>query len=88
MDKDLVSDELWRIVEPLLLTKPSKAGGGRPRIPNRAVLSGIAFVLKVERTLAWVLRYRRLAPRYERRADIHQAFLHLGSSLICLNHLP
>jgi transposase len=41
----------------------------------------------VERTLAWLVRYRRLAVRYERRADIHQAFLHLGCSLICLNHL-
>ncbi|MDP9486386.1 MAG: IS5/IS1182 family transposase, partial [Actinomycetota bacterium] len=33
-------------------------------------------------------RYRRLAVRYERRADIHEAFLRLGCSLICLNHLP
>jgi hypothetical protein len=39
-------------------------------------------------TLAWLVRYRRLAVRYERRADIHQAFLHLGCSLICLKHLP
>jgi transposase len=42
----------------------------------------------VERTLAWLVRYRRLAVRYERRVDIHEAFLHLGCSLICLNHLP
>jgi transposase len=28
----------------------------------------------VERTLAWLDRYRRLAVRYERRADIHEAF--------------
>ena len=41
----------------------------------------------VERTLAWLARYRRLAVRYERRADIHEAFLHLGCSLICLNYL-
>jgi hypothetical protein len=25
--------------------------------------------------------------RYERRADIHKAFLDLGCSLICFNHL-
>jgi hypothetical protein len=25
--------------------------------------------------------------RYERRADIHEAFLHLGCALICLNVL-
>ena len=41
----------------------------------------------VERTLAWLARYRRLTVRYERRADIHEAFLHLGCSLICLNYL-
>lgn len=41
----------------------------------------------VERTLAWLACYRRLSVRYERRADIHQAFLHLGCSLICLNYL-
>ena len=41
----------------------------------------------VERTLAWLAKYRRLTVRYERRADIHEAFLHLGCSLICLNYL-
>jgi len=42
----------------------------------------------VERTLAWLNRYRRLTIRYERRADIHQAFLTLGCALICFDHLP
>jgi transposase len=42
----------------------------------------------VERTLAWLARFRRLTIRYERRADIHEAFLHLGCALICLKHLP
>jgi transposase len=32
----------------------------------------------VERTVAWLNRYRRLTICYERRADIHQAFLTLG----------
>ena len=41
----------------------------------------------VERTLAWLSKYRRLTVRYERRDDIHEAFLHLGCSLICLNYL-
>ncbi len=41
----------------------------------------------VERTLAWLSRVRRLAVRYERRADIHQAFLSLGCALICRNYL-
>jgi transposase len=41
----------------------------------------------VERTLDWLVRYRRLAIRYERLADMLEAFLHLGCSLICLNYL-
>ena len=41
----------------------------------------------IERTLAWLARYRRLTIRYERRVDIHQAFLTLGCALICFNHL-
>lgn len=41
----------------------------------------------VERTLAWFSKYRRLIIRYERRDDIHEAFLSLGCSLICLNYL-
>jgi transposase len=42
----------------------------------------------VERTLAWLNRFRRLTVRYERRADIHQAFLTLGCALICWTSLP
>jgi transposase len=41
----------------------------------------------VERTLAWLSTFRRLTVRYERRADIHQAFLQLGCALICLAYL-
>lgn len=41
----------------------------------------------VERTLSWLAKYRRLTIRYERRDDIHDAFLDLGCSLICLNYL-
>jgi len=42
----------------------------------------------IERTMAWLSRYRRLTIRDERRVDIHQAFLTLGCALICFNHLP
>ncbi len=41
----------------------------------------------VERTFAWIGRFRRLAIRYERRLDIHHAFTALACSLICLNAL-
>jgi transposase len=41
----------------------------------------------VERTHSWLNRFRRLKVRYERRADIHEAFLKLGCALICLNFI-
>jgi transposase len=46
MAKELVSDELWEIVEPLLPEEPPKPKGGRPRLDDRAALTGIIFVLK------------------------------------------
>ena len=42
----LVSDELWAVVEPLLPPEPPKPKGGRPRVPDRAALTGIVFVLR------------------------------------------
>jgi len=41
----------------------------------------------VERTLAWFHQFRRLRIRYERRDDIHEAFMSIGCSLICLYFL-
>ena len=46
MAHQLVSDELWMIIEPLLPPEPSKPNGGRPRVPDRAALAGIIYVLK------------------------------------------
>lgn len=37
----------------------------------------------VERTLSWLHQFRRLRIRYERRDDIHEAFLAIGCALIC-----
>src|SRR2546429_6504079 len=46
MSKPLVSDELWEAIEPLLPVEPPKPQGGRPRVPDRATLTGIVFVLR------------------------------------------
>ena len=46
MGRELVSDELWEAIEPLLPPEPPKPKGGRPRISDRAALAGIVFVLK------------------------------------------
>ena len=37
----------------------------------------------VERTLAWLHRFRRLNVRYERRPCVHEAFLTLACTLVC-----
>ncbi len=41
----------------------------------------------VERTFAWFSQFRRLRVRYEKRADIHEAFLTLACSVICWRFL-
>jgi transposase len=46
MAKELVTDELWETIDPLLPPEPPKPQGGRPRIDDRAALTGIVFVLK------------------------------------------
>jgi transposase len=46
MKKPLVSDTLWAAIAPLLPPEPPKPKGGRPRIPDRAALTGIIFVLR------------------------------------------
>jgi transposase len=49
---ELVSDELWNQIEPLLppLPPPSPKGG-RPPVEHRSALTGIVFVLKTG--IAW-----------------------------------
>ena len=64
--------------------------GITPRIARRGVesrdrLGRHRYV--VERSLAWLVGYRRLQVRYERRADILLGFLYLASALICLKPL-
>jgi transposase len=46
MSQPLVSDALWAVIEPLLPPEPPKLKGGRPRVPDRAALTGILFVLR------------------------------------------
>jgi transposase len=46
MAKPLVPDDLWAAVAPLLPPEPPKPKGGRPRLSDRAALTGIVFVLR------------------------------------------
>ncbi len=59
MPKPLVTDELWTVVEPLLPEQPPKPKGGRPRVNDRAALTGILFVLKTG--VPWEMLPRRWA---------------------------
>ena len=66
---------------------------------ERGVASGIArrgvesserlgrYRWVVERTLAWLHRFRHLAMRYERRFDIHCAFLLRGCAIISFKYV-
>jgi transposase len=41
----------------------------------------------VERTFAWLHKLKRLLVRYDRRQEIHEAFLALGCCLVCFRRL-
>lgn len=45
MAKQLLPDDLWNRIEPLLPPPPARPKGGRRRLGNRATLTGILFVL-------------------------------------------
>jgi transposase len=71
-------------------SKKNQAALRQRRIQPRIARKGIESKQKlgrhrwvVERTHSWLNRYRRLKVRYERRADIHEAFLKIGCALIC-----
>jgi len=60
--------------------------GITPRIARRNTAHGSGcgvYRWVVERTISWLHQFRRLRVRYERRADIHEAFLNLASIMIC-----
>ncbi|MFF7330842.1 IS5 family transposase [Streptomyces sp. NPDC008150] len=62
-----------------------RARGIVPAIARRGTLRGTGLGIYrwvVERTIAWLHGYRRLRIRWERRADIHEAFLKLACCLI------
>jgi len=67
-----------------------KERGITPVIARRRTAHGSGLGVTrwvVERTNAWLHQFRRLRVRFERRADIHEAFLKLGCCLICWRSL-
>jgi transposase len=63
-------------IEPVLAERNTEHGSG---------LGKTRWV--VERTLAWLHQFRRLRIRWERLAQIHEAFLTMGCIFICWNLL-
>ena len=67
-----------------------RARGITPVVAKRGTAHGSGLGVYrgvVERTLAWLPQHRRLRVRYERRADIHEAFLAIGCALSCFRSL-
>lgn len=64
----------WLGIEAMLAKRGTEHGSGLGK-----------FRWVVERTLSWLHQQRRLRVRYERRSDIHSAFLSLAASLICFH---
>jgi transposase len=64
--------------------------GIAPRIARRGIESSQRLGRHryvVERSLAWLVGYRRLQVRYERHADVLLGFVHLACALLCLKSL-
>lgn len=46
MSTSLLPDALWNLIQPFLPSAPNRPKGGRPRLSERAYLTGIVFVLR------------------------------------------
>jgi transposase len=76
-DFDKYRRALWaRGVKPVIARRETEHGSG---------LGAQRWV--VERGFAWLHNFRRLRTRYERRAELHLAFLELGCAVVCLRML-
>ena len=72
------------------IRQPLRDRGIEPVIARRGEEHGSGLGVYrwfVEATAAWLMHFRRLRVRYEKRDDIHQAFLILGCVLICWNKI-
>jgi hypothetical protein len=71
-DRGYDAESIWqglraRCIKPMLAKRNTEHGTGLGR-----------WRWVVERTFAWLNQFRRLRVRYEKRADIHEAFLALA----------
>lgn len=87
-DKPTRPEELYadRAYDSALHREELRARGIDPKIPKRRTEHGSglgAYRWVVERTNAWLHTFGKLRLRTDSDADIHKAFVALGSALIC-----
>ncbi len=76
-DHDKYRDQLrQRGIKPEIARRQTEHGSGLGR-----------YRWVVERTFAWLHQFKRLLVRYDRRHDIHEAFLALACCLVCFRRL-
>ena len=66
---------------------PHRKNRKKPKTQDGRKLRRYRRRWKVERTFAWLGNFRRLVVRYERKAEIYQAFFHVACLLITLRQL-
>ena len=82
-----------RTLPPMLalsIRQPLRERGIQPLIARRNTEHGSGlgkYRWVVEAAFSWLFKYRRLRVRYEKRDDIHEAFLKIGCLLICWNRV-
>lgn len=72
------------------IRQPLRERGIQPLIARRNTEHGSGlgkYRWVVEAAFSWLFKYRRLRVRYEKRDDIHDAFLKIGCLLICWNRV-
>ena len=76
-DHDKYRRLLWqRGIKPEIARRQTEHGSGLGR-----------YRWVVERTFAWLHQFKRLLVRYDRRHDIHEAFLAIACCLVCFRRL-
>lgn len=84
-DSDPLRERLAR--RQIELVTPHRAGRVRPTTQDGRALRRYKKRWKIERTIAWLGNFRRLATRYERHVYIYNALLHIACAFITLRYL-
>jgi transposase len=72
------------------IRQPLRERGIEPKVARRNTEPGNGlgvFRYVIAAAFSWLFKQRRLRVRYEKRDDIHQAFLTIGCLLICWNRI-